>query len=353
MAPRYIRDDFEAMEEFGRSSAGKIPPNPPLNRYTEFQLLSEGKTLGKKINLWNEGVAGLEGGRFGRSNMFELRGPDTAAMNLQITLSPPKILTPEGGASEALANSQRISGTYDNDDLETIVPDATILNGELRNFQYAPVIALLTWGVGGISSDDAEIDVSNGLNINITASFVRISALIDPWWPRLNPSNGRSAGAYEIGAFVGPGYVKPNNAKRTYDLGGIATPSQFVPFTTLSAGPNFGTSPIVPVPKYATRVSLIVGGDYGDFDNDPLETLGWQAQIVFFSSSTGQQAGLLSGLTGNTNPALWTTIVGSYLVTDNGVGGKSFEIPHGAMYAAVRHNNAFPIQPRMIFDLGI
>lgn len=295
---------------------------------TLYALLAKGKPLGKKVDLlvsgFSQSVSQISAIR--STTMLEARGDDVAAMNLQITLAPPKVIPLNAAFTAAQAKEaverQNASGTSNNDSSNLVGP----------NFQFTPIIALLEWGVGGYSNDKVEVDFSNGLCVNLTASYVRISASIDPYLRIVPNTNLGSPAVYELAAFIGPGWAKPRNAQRTIALPQLA-PTE--------------CSPIIPIPRYATSVKL-VGSSPG---TGAVPTLGWLATVVFFCSPGTGPSVLNPDLTAAPVPVQF----GNVLVADNGSGPGSNEIaiPNGAYFAAVINNGGDTLSPRLVFDLGI
>ena len=296
---------------------------------TDYDYLAQGRSLGKKVlgllAFTVDGSGNVTITSAPKVNMFEVRGPDKAAMNLQVTLAPPRIIPIDGTIITAqrafdLVNSQNASGSIDFAENED--------GGQ--GVVATPMIATVQWGIGGVNVQRAEVDFLNGLSINLSASYLRLGLEIDPLLQKLNVLPGTSA-IYEVEAFVGPGYAKRNNAQRTINFEGVQPPG----------GGSLGTSPVVPIPKFATRCRLTLGCA-ASVDPDTLS--GWTAQVVFFR-------GYNQGYTANPNPAAWVDVTGINKIVDGQLG--DIEIPNGSYYVAVRHKNSFTIVPRLIFDLGI
>lgn len=298
---------------------------------TIFNSLMAGKTTGKKVQL----LARFTDTDFPVSNSFvnilEIKGPDSAAMNVQVSLGPPKIipLSPTFTLARAqdLVDRQSASGTIDNFTVEA----AAI------NFQYTPIIGVIDWGVGGVSFESAEVDFANGTNLNLTCSFLRLRCLIDPYIELLNNTNrSGSNGVYELSAFVGPGMAKRNNAQRSIPLGNFLNPP---------GGGNTGFSPVVPIPKFANRAWAAVGRDPG---LDPAGITGWSVMIVFMAAPPVGVAPFAV----NPAAAQLGAIVGAFTVTDTDP--FSVPIPNGAEFACLRIISALALgNPSLVFDMGI
>lgn len=319
-----MRDSGERIATMQTRDSGEKPNSI-------FSYLARGKSLGKKVDLlydishpFGQGSAAAPD-----TNLLEVKGVDEAAMNLQFTIVPPRIIPIDSSftldQAKAAVQAQSASGAMD------------WLANEQGNrlVKSTPLIAKLEWGVGGASIEKVEVDILNGCCVNLTASFLRAAVAVDPFCFLLtNFPGGASPALYELAAFIGPGYTKPNNAQRTIRFRSVAIPDGIT---------DFGTTPLVPIPRMATRCRLSVAPVD---DTDPNSIVGWLAQIVFFNFYNG-------GLSPNPDPTTWTDMAAVYTIADNGNGSGNVEIPNGATYAAVRHNNSFRIKPSLIFDLGI
>jgi len=306
-------------------------PNTPQTLYA---LLAQGRSLGKKVNIALDNQTALNS----KVSVLEVKGPDEAAMNLQVTLTPPKII-PIGNqagdislaTAQDLVNSQKASGTKGNGDYQ-LGP----------NILWAPMIAIVEWGIGGIAVEAAEVDIMNGVNLNLSASYLRVRVEVDPYI-NLRPYSAQSA-LYELGAFVGPGFAKPRNAQRTIYLGNVAPPS---------VSNAAATTQIVPIPKYATGVRcLMQTPDLSPFGAPPAyPALGWIAQVLFFSSPGPGTMAAGVDITANPMPNLLC----SAMVADNGTGpgANTIPIPNGAQFCCVVNQSASYADPVLIFDLGI
>lgn len=298
---------------------------------TVFNSLMAGKTTGKKVQLLARFTDTERPVSNSFVNILEIKGPDSAAMNVQVSFGPPKIipLTPSFTLAQAqdVVDRQNASGTIDNFGVEA----------SAIGFAYTPIIGVVDWGVGGTSFESVECDFANGTNLNLTCSFLRIRCLIDPFIELLdNTSRAGSNGVYELAAFVGPGMAKRNNAQRTIPLGNNLNPP--VPGIT-------GFTPVVPIPKFANRAWAAIGRGQG---LDTAAIAGWQVQIVFMASPpTG-----IAPFAANPAAVQLGTIVGVFQVND----GSPFAvpIPNGASFACLRIISATALgNPSIIFDMGI
>lgn len=218
MPVELIEDDFEKLvRQTKERDAGKTPANSAGEAWV---MLMQGKTIGKKVNLYQE-VLGY--GPSGSSaavpvNMFELAAPDRNALDLTITLHHPQNINLNGGnlpvALSQRSNIQTLSGELDSNFIEA-GPGLLDANTPGLPCQFPGVgcphnpIALLEWGIGGIQQK-AEIDFMVGTTINIRASFVRLSAflqIVDTTFSWLT----------SLSAFVGPYIGAQNSAQRSFD----------------------------------------------------------------------------------------------------------------------------------------
>lgn len=288
-----------------------------------FADLAAGRTLGKRALLLS---SFSDAGRPVDNtfiNLLELRGPDTNALQVQLTFGQPRAIPVQGtltlAAARSLVAQQQAGGSLDNLAIER--------SQGVFQFVYTPLTGVVDWGIGGVSNDSIETDFSNGTCLNLTCSYLRVRCLIDPFLIVLNtPAVRPSDSIYELSAFVGPGFPKRNNAQRTILL------------TPLSPGGAY--TPVVPIPKFANRAMVAVSGN-------PTAITGWHAVIVFMASPPPLippfQTPVFADL---------AAIVGVYTVID----GTPLQvpIPNGAAYACVFNPNAFDlVQPSLIFDLGV
>jgi len=210
-----LPDDFPMPKEDGRDARG----NPTATRDTDWGMLCRGKTLGKRVNI-DFVFAGIAA-QTNFINILEVKGEDEFALPLSLQISPPRIF--RNGPPPA-ANLQNASGTEDN--VELLGSSISFANPFVR----------VEWGIGGISNL-VECDCLNGLFLNLSASWVRVSGAI------VSPDLPADSTAYELSAFIGPGNPKPNNAQRTI----------VVPIVNGAIGAE---SDKLPIPRYAKTIYL-------------------------------------------------------------------------------------------------
>jgi len=299
----------KTISEYRSNNPGPGPNQSEKSGSTEsWQELQRGKTLGKRtVVIWS-GSNDAGGNTSSPVDMLTVEGPNNHAMQMTVTLSPPKFIK----RSVSLATAgQAATGEQDNIELlgqsETTLPECT---------------AIIDWGIGGVSQT-AEVDFSNGAAINITASFVRLRGQV---------SNGRnpssSQGAIVLGAFIGPGWPKPNNAQRTISL------------TTVGNDPSEST--VLPIPRFSKQATLQMGTTLFP----PvlgLPPIANSAYLRFWRSNQGIGAGF--------------SPMGAILFNDSQ--RLPAIIPGGAYYFSVYYTTPPAIPPgnetnsRVVFDLNI
>ncbi len=294
--PIYMEFDNE-VRAFGPVNA-QGETEPPQ---TDWAFLAEGQTLGKKCNIiFTPPAFGVRLETPSPVNILQVQADDSKAHPLCVTLSPPQgVLPPIAGFP---ADSQGITGTADN--IEGLNAPAG------SQLVWANPVAVVEWGVGGISNR-VECDFLNGLCLNLSASWVRIRAIVE------SVEATTSLMAYTLGANIGPGNPKPNNAQRTVlpRIGALADGVE---------------SPVRPVPRYAKQVYVL--------GNVPIGQV-FIGHIRFYRDNQGP-AGIVP--------------CGDLLFTSNDHAPGL--IPNGAMYFTVVNNSgaaAGNVTPYAVFDLAI
>lgn len=208
----------EAIREYHKGSgAGRNITPPP----SDWSALANGKTMGKRVVVrWPGTHATLPT----TIDILTIDGNNLNAAQMCLTLTPPKLIRNTLGPSFDGQNVQSMTGEMDNEQLVAIGPDVSI----------PQCTAIIDWGIGGVGNT-VEADFSNGLCLNLSASFLRVRAKVEG-----NPDLDTTNGAIVLAAFVGPGVAKPNNAQRT-----IAIES------------NLGGEHSIPVPRYAKMAHLL------------------------------------------------------------------------------------------------
>ena len=267
-----------------------------------WKALTSGKTIGKSVNVavpTNNGVAQ----QLPPNNLFEVGGANNNAMQLCITLGQPLIIPsfqlpggvipPDQGDVLAATNART---------------NIDILTLPFQNVTWIPTIAILEWGCGGVNFK-AEVDWVNGTTINISASWVRLSAQIDVV---NNEIFGFSDAIMQLQGFVSPGGIqKGSGAQRTIDIGivfhGPPAPGVFGAsgFPGRGFGPNqpvVGSTypvPIFPIPAMARTVVIMAVTPTLAllFSNQD-----WSAQVLFYRATSGDIIGASRFSNNNRDP---------------------------------------------------
>lgn len=198
---------------------------------TDWALLSEGKTIGKRVVVQvTQGVGFIDA----PVDAFTLAGDDRNALNLNVCISPPKYAYVNNNA-----NLQNLNSAQDNEQILE-VPAAAPLDDKTT----PALIAILDWGIGGVSNS-AEVDFVNGANININASYVRMRIGVEPTAPGIVTAGHEATSIpipfAEVSTFIGHGIARNEVAQRTFRLfvvGGQVTQ-------------------LFPVPKFAKKVRAL------------------------------------------------------------------------------------------------
>jgi hypothetical protein len=277
-----------------------------IQTISPWESLIRGNTAGKRANVFID--SGDNGQISGIIDMINVQSDDQNAHQICLTLSPPKVVFPlpvlfSGADQQAV---QQATGERDNSQL---VSDPS--------FSWALPFAKVDWGVGGVSNE-VLADISNGLCLNLQASFLRVSCGVNnsaSFFPG-------STSVYVLSAFVGPGYPKANNAQFT------VTSKETLNFHQDSSAHV--------IPKFAKQVSLfgrqqlVAGGGFG---------APFAARLRFMSS---------------------TFIPGAFAeVFFDETNNKKVDIPNGAYYFNVISETPDAPPPgsalfwRAVFDLSV
>ena len=288
----------------------------------------EGKTAGKRTTIvipFNSGAVG----RSAPTNVLEISGKDTHAIPINVSLSSPLFLVQSkfpGGVVPTNGTALDATGEQSNDDLYLFPPVG-------NSVSWAAPVALVQWGVGGVQAE-AEVDFVNGLCINLTASFIRVSIFTDD----INANVIVDGGVMVLSAFAGPGMPKPNNAQRTVNVGRISVGpfgSPVLGFQGTTQNPlGPPTINMFPIPQFAKRASIVGTNQNGGIpfwaDDGTLDV------TLIFDRSTG-----------GGSPT------GAFRFNSSTI--ARVNIPNGSMYFTVQNNhNAQTVRDlSVVFDLAI
>ncbi len=276
---------------------------------TDWGKLARGKTLGKRVVANFSAATSVNDARGPFIDGLELkagRSSDLHALPLNLTLSPPQVLYPIPPIGYP-RNLQDAGGGQDNVAIAE-------LGDPTAQPTFANPVALVEWGIGGIANF-VKCDVLNGLCINLSTSYLRVSFGIET--PRVNGTDtSLSTMAYTLSAFVGPGQPKDLGAQYTLGTGIVLDGAE---------------SRCIAIPRYAKKVYVICGTDTAGII--PLTELRFYRQIQAGSPPTGV------GVAG--------TLVFAATNPSSGV------IPSGAYYFTVVNNTGASVRPQVVFDLAI
>lgn len=271
----------------------------------QWRALTEGKTIGKRsVAMFTTPTFNLKSVP-GVIDMFTIQGDDQNALQLSVSVSPPRILSRNNAASVNLQALQNLTNTQDNVQLWK-----PAILGAQDPSAWANPIAILEWGIGGVQNQQIEVDVMNGTVVNICASYVRLKCgfAVDSQPGFFGDPNFLVP--YEFAAFIGPGRPKDLGAQRTVLVGGVDD--------------GVETS-IVPVPRFAKKITP--SGIFGVAGHV------FVGEIRFYRDILGV----------NDN--------GSFTFSDNVPG--PFAIPNGAQYFSVVNGSGAQVSIQAIFDLAI
>lgn len=289
-----------------RPRGGEGRPGPGAQGWERLVL---GQPLGKRSNLLFEAA---DIGTIQRAiPFFQLRGDDRDAMPLTLTLIPPEVVfaEPATAIEDAQGNMQNIGGSQDSFE----VSDADF-PGTSIPVTWPPMLARVKWGTGGINTF-ADVDLCNGVVLNLHASFVEVWPYVD-----LVDANGISgtSAVYSLGAFLSPGYTKPGNAQRTVYCGAIAADVESITFR---------------VPRFAKRAYLVASDKTALTPQLTAGTLRFWQNVLPAGDANAKNLGnfYFAGAT-------------SF---------QSVEIPNGSMYFSVLSGMSITSLFSVIFDLMI
>lgn len=308
----YFEEDFHAEAEAARRLRGYHGEK----QMSRWERLQAGKTVGKLATMLVQGAGVFNGIQFKNTlapaptNILNVQGADADAQDLCVTVMPPQFTATQAGMQVS-----DVQSAQDPIDWSTAASGfGGFTSAAAPDAQLPNLVARVEWGVGGVGRNIAEVDIANGCRINLTASYVRVYAFRDQF-----PA-GASLFA-TIGAFIGPGTARVNDARRTYQIAGL---DQNVESALLS------------IPRYARSVSLF----------------GWNSNHDLFS-------GTIRFYRNAVTPMVVGNEVAEMFFSGNVANALQVPIPNGAYYFSVVSAIAGPAagvqfnQIQAMFDLAI
>jgi hypothetical protein len=277
------------------------PPRPGEDRpaLSPFGRLAKNGNLGKSSILIYDRHA--NGPQASPVDMISIRGDDLDACQMVVTLHPPRVIPLE---FDILAiDTQNLSGEQTNSEVsisDFIADDSPI--------EWPPLQALLEFGAGGTSSK-VIVDFLNGVTVSVTASYLRVHALVTQTKDVFDI--GGTSAAYYCAAHVGPGFAENHITNTVY--AGILDDKK--------------ESGVIDIPKFAKRVQLFGARSRSDH---PTVTRGW---IRFFQSPDGSHP------------------VGDVWVSDKT--SRIVDVPNAAQYFSVINRSGHHSKMSVVFGLGL
>jgi len=242
-------------------------------------------------------------------DMINVEGDDLDAGQLVLTLHPPRVIAIP--RYEIPRDFQNLTGEQTNAEVEI-----TDFPGENRPIKWPPLEAVIEFGVGGVATK-VVVDYVNGVTLSVTASFLRVYAIVT----QSDACNGISgtAAAYYLAAHVGPGYCSAR-AQRTIFVGELCDDGEE------------SESCVFPVPRFAKAASLLGCGHLCDEECGERFPASVKGSIRYWQSPDG------------------THCVGEQHVSDH---HKRVEIPNAAQYFSVVNDTGHKMRMAVIFDLAL
>lgn len=311
------RQDMESFERDveARRQAGyghKESGNSPRDAWEE---IAQGRNLGKSVPI-NFVAAGA--GQSLKTVTAEILRimpkSDRAdiARQVSVTVAPPQFIPSANVPAGVLQQSIQGQDAVANASTQAFPNGGFPVGGQalVDLTQWTTSLVAVDWGIGAVSNR-AIVDCSNGLTLNLTTSWVIVTAILEQ-----PPGTNPSPGVYIIGANVGPGTPSVNSARRSIILGNVASGVR---------------SSFFAIPRFSKHVRVAAS------DGDPAAPNLAVGTIQFFADPTGLIPMGDFAFNGNqTNP---------------------IPIPNGVYYFAVvsQFNKANTLAPLFtaIFDLNL
>ena len=279
-----------------------LPPRPGEDRpgLSPFGRLAMGGTYGiSTILIYNHHTADVQPGMH---DMIALEGDDLDACQLSLTLHPPRVI-PLCFDELSARIDKRLTNEQSNS--EVMICDFPWTKEPIR---WPPLEAAIEFGVGGVSTT-VFVDYLNGVTLSVTASYLRVRALVAQS-KDCGDIFGTSA-AYYLAAHVGPGFAE-SHAQRTIFVGDVDDHEDSDPFD---------------VPKFAKIATLI--GCRKHHHKSPTLTIGW---IRFWQDPKGEHC------------------VGDFFVSDH---QTRIKVPNAAPYFSVYNESGHRMKMSVIFELAL
>lgn len=236
-------------------------------------------------------------------DMIAIEGDDLDAQQLFLTLHPPRVIPLCFDDVSSLLGQQNLTGEQTNG--EVTVCD---FPGTDHPIRWPPLEALIEFGVGGVATK-VVVDYMNGVTISVSASFLRVSALVTQN-RRCGDIFGTSA-AYHLAAHVGPGFAE-SHAQRTIYVGDVSSRDE---------------SDVLDIPRFA-KVAVLQGCRKHSH-RSPTRTIGW---IRFWQDPKGDHG------------------VGDFFVSEH---SSRIKVPNGAQYFSVLSKSKDTMKMSVIFELAL
>jgi len=279
-----------------------LPPRPGENRpgLSPFGRLAMGQCLGKStILIYDHHTPDVQ---TSLNDMISVEGDDLDAQQLIVTLHPPRVIPLSFDQIYERLDQQNLTGEQTNSEVTPCD-----FPGTNHSIRWPPLEALIEFGVGGVSTKVA-VDYMNGVTLSVSASYLRVSALVTQN-RRSGDIFGTSA-AYYLASHVGPGFAE-SHAQRTIFVGDVD---------------DHDESDVIDVPKLA-KIATLMG--CRSRHRSPTLTIGW---IRFWQDPEGKHC------------------VGDFFVSDH---QSHVEVPNAAMYFSVFNESGHKMRTSVIFELAL
>ena len=279
-----------------------LPPRPGEDRpgLSPFGRLAMGGLLGKSsILVYNHHVDVVQQAPV---DMIVIEGDDLDAIQLSLTLHPPRVIPI--AFCELPIDLQNVTGEQTNSEVSPCD-----FPGTKDPIRWPPLEAVIEFGVGGVSTK-VIVDYLNGVTLSVTASYLRVCALVTQT-KHCGDIYGTSA-AYHLAAHVGPGFAD-SHAQRTVFVGDVDDHDE--------------SKDVLDVPRFAKFATLI--GCRDRHHKSPTLTTGW---IRFWQDIKGKHC------------------VGDFFVSDH---QSRVVVPNAAQYFTVHNESGHEMKMSVVFELAL